>query len=164
MSNSGQHEELPNSQNYLNNPSENSNMPFRLQLTPQQAAYLANHLPTHYSFQLETKPIKRATSTTKNIKEPLKASTEVRKKTPKVTLSLFRRKLKTQVGKAIQLEAKRATVNILRKSKMLSMKNTATKKTTEELPSNTSAKPSSLASEYSICWKIVELHGLLESQ
>ena len=126
-------------------------MPFRLQLTPQQATYLAKHLPTHYSFQLETKPIKRAVSNTKNIKEPLKTSTEVRKKTPKVTLSLFRKKLKTQVGKVIQLEVKKATVNILRKYKMLSMKNTATKKTTEELPSNTSARLSSPASEYSIC-------------
>ena len=52
MSNSAQHEEQPNSQNYLNNPGENSNMPFRLQLTPQQASYLIKHLPTNYSFQL----------------------------------------------------------------------------------------------------------------
>ena len=74
MSNSGHYEEQPNSQNNLNNPTENSNFPFRLQLTPQQASYLIKQLPVNYSFQLETKPLKRSISTTKHVKEPVKSS------------------------------------------------------------------------------------------
>ena len=69
MSHSDQPEEQPHSQIYENNPSENSSTAHRLQLTPQQAAYLTKFLPTAFSFQLENKPLKRSASSNKNIKE-----------------------------------------------------------------------------------------------
>lgn len=52
MSHSDPHEEQPHSQIYENNPSENSSCAHRLQLTPQQAAYLTKLLPASFSFQL----------------------------------------------------------------------------------------------------------------
>ena len=133
MSNSAQHEEQPNSQNYLNNPGENSNMPFRLQLSPQQASYLIKHLPTNYSFQLQTKPLKRSVSTAKNVKEPTKTASETRKKPVKVILQLLSKKPKVQEGKVVQLVKKLKTMVIHRKLRMLSMKNTALKRKIEEL-------------------------------
>ena len=68
MDHSHQQEDQPLNDFGGNNPSENSNMSYRLQLTPQQAAYLTKILPTHYSMQLESKPLKRTVSSAKVIK------------------------------------------------------------------------------------------------
>jgi hypothetical protein len=42
---------------------------FHIELSLQQSAYLAKFLPNFYSFQLETKPIKRGASSQKIPKE-----------------------------------------------------------------------------------------------
>lgn len=86
MSNDGVPESQPNSQNYSNNLSENNNSGYRLELSPQQAAFLSRLLPSPLSFQLELKPIKRTASIQKNIRENPKPIPEPKRKNIKVDL------------------------------------------------------------------------------
>ena len=67
-------ESQPPSQNPENNPSPNQSNILRIELNSQQATYLNKLLPSYYSFQLDSKPLKRTTSTAKNTKDNTKMS------------------------------------------------------------------------------------------
>jgi hypothetical protein len=83
-----------------------------------QLAYISKLLPQFYSLQLEPKPLKRAASSQKNIKEELKAPVEIKKKSTKVNILLFRRKLKHRSSIKLILEIKETIINSMKKFKM----------------------------------------------
>jgi len=55
--------------NNLNNPSSDNTQTYHIELDSQQANYLTRLLPPFYSFQAESRPLKRAVSTQKIQKE-----------------------------------------------------------------------------------------------